>query len=69
MRAGLMLALMAGFLAAGGAGRAADPPPAGGDVVTGSNRFALELYGTLAKAPGNRFLSPASLSHQQLQVH
>jgi serpin B len=56
-------AALAGVLVVlGGAGRAAEPPRAGGDAVTGGNRFAIELYGTLAKEPGNLFLAPASLS-------
>jgi serpin B len=62
MRTASACLVVFGSLALGLVCRAASPPAAGGDIVTGSNRFALELYGTLAKAPGNRFLSPASLA-------
>ena len=68
----MRLTLMAGLACVGltlGISGGAVSPPAGGDVVAGSNRFALELYGALAKEPGNLFLSPASLSTALAMAH
>lgn len=63
MRTAIHAAVLS-LLGLGGVASAAEPvrPPAKGDVMTGSNAFALELYSHLKSEPGKLFFSPASVS-------